>query len=76
MHFIKEMAIAGIRSVSRNMELRHLSIGEKLRLSEILDSNESWVKLMESIPKNITDIQPTNGDLKAIQRKYSSDNIR
>lgn len=70
------MAIASVQSVSRSMELRHLSIGVKVRLSEILDSNESWAKLMEFIPKNITDIQQANGDLKSMQRKYSTDNIR
>lgn len=70
------MASANNRLVTREMELRHLSISEKLRLSEILDRNESWIKLMEGIPRDILDVQPLNRDVKIARRKYSSDNIR
>lgn len=70
------MASANNRLVTSEMELRHLNISEKLRLSEILDRNESWVKLMEAIPRDILDAQPLNRDTKIARRKYSSDNIR
>lgn len=70
------MAIVENKPVPRNMELRHLPIGELIRLSEILDNNESWTKLMEGIPKNLTDIQSGGNNSKPIQRKYSTENIR
>lgn len=66
-------------SVSRDMELRHLEDSKVLRLSEILDRNQSWARLMENIPRNLSDItkiQQRETSLQAKDRKYSSDNIR
>lgn len=63
-------------SVTRNMELRHLSISHTLQLSQILDNNDSWKSLMAKIPKNLDDIQNDVNDSSKITRKYSADNIR
>lgn len=71
---LKKMAIVQNKPVTRNMELRHLPVGELMKLSAILDKNEAWMTLMESIPRSMTDIQ--HSDSKPVQRKYSSDNIR
>lgn len=68
------MSIDG--QVTRNMELRHLNDIHILQLSKILDSNESWAKLMEKIPKNLADIQEKQLDFYKIQRKYSAENIK
>lgn len=65
-----------IMSVTRNMELRHLSISDTARLSQILDNNDSWKSLMEKIPKNLDDIQNVANDAQRITRKYSADNIK
>lgn len=63
-------------SVTRNMELRHLNDAHILQLSRILDNNDSWSKLMEKIPKDLTDIQQSETDFHKIQRKYSTENIK
>lgn len=63
-------------SVTRNMELRHLSYSLTLQLSQILDNNDSWKSLMEKIPKNLDDIQHEANDSQKITRKYSADNIK
>lgn len=60
-----------------DMELRHLPYPEVLKLSDMLDKTESWKKLMENIPKNLTGDsadESTSADPKA--RKYSFEEIR
>lgn len=63
-------------SITRNMELRHLPLPKQLILSQILDRNRSWEKLMECIPKNLPDIQSETVNLNGVKRKYSTENIQ
>lgn len=62
-------------SVSRNMELRHLTISQTSQLSQILDRNEAWKSLMEKIPRNLADIQNEPNSMP-FTRKYSAENIQ
>lgn len=72
---IKASVIVKIMSVSPNMELRHLNLSQTTQLSQILDRNESWKSLMETIPRNLADLQ-NDSDTNKMSRKYSAENVQ
>lgn len=53
--------------VTSDMQIRHLPGNLLNQLSEMLDNNESWKKLMEIIPKRLKEgerLQYTNEDMR------------
>lgn len=63
-------------SNTRDMEIRHLPIPQILKLSEILDKNKTWEKLMEKIPKNLHDMYDVTSNFHSLKKKYSVENIQ
>lgn len=63
--------------IGRNTELRHLKLPERFRLSEILCVEQSWKHLMNSIPKDLNELQK-DGWTPATNRdfKYTAHHVR
>lgn len=62
--------------LTRNTEVRHLPISQQSRLSEILNVDDSWILLMENIPKNLADVHRSDIDFSKIDRKYTATHVR
>lgn len=60
--------------MNRNTDIRQLELNHLLKLSNILDSNQSWEKLMEFIPKDLTQLYNESGTL--LVKKYTGEHIR
>lgn len=63
-------------ALTRSTEIRHLPIYQQTRLSEILNVDDSWILLMENIPKNLSDVHRTDINFSKMERKYDVLHVR